>query len=49
MSSRELIDKPLIEAIFELRWELQQNTAGLALDPNYRLLLGRMFDRLETS
>ena len=47
MSSRELKYKPLVEAIFDLRWELQQKTAGFAADPNYRLLLGRMFDRLE--
>ena len=49
MNSRELINKPLIEAIFELRWALQDNPKGFSVDPNYRLLLGRMFDRLETS
>lgn len=48
MSSRELKNKPLIEAIFEFRWSLQQKSPGVAVDPHYRLLLGRLFDRLTT-
>ncbi|TWT62998.1 TIGR04255 family protein [Rubinisphaera italica] len=46
MSSRELKNKPLVEAILEVRWSLQQKAPGFATDPHYRLLLGRLFDRL---
>lgn len=48
MSSRELKNKPLVEAIFEMRWALQQKGPGVAIDPHYRLLLGRLYDRLQT-
>ncbi|MBX3449648.1 MAG: TIGR04255 family protein [Planctomycetaceae bacterium] len=46
MSSRELKNKPLVEAILEIRWALQEKAPGFAVDPHYRLLLGRLFDRL---
>lgn len=48
MGTRDLKNKPLVEAIFEIRWRLQQKAPGLAVDPHYRLLLGRLFDRLST-
>lgn len=48
MTSRELAKKPLVEAIFEMRWALHQNEQGFAFDPHYRLLLGRLFDRLQS-
>ncbi len=48
MSSQELKNKPLVEAIFEMRWALQQKGLGVAADPHYRLLLGRLYDRLQT-
>jgi uncharacterized protein (TIGR04255 family) len=35
-----------VEAILEVRWELQKSDAGPGVDPHYRLLLGRLFDRL---
>lgn len=38
----KLSNKPLAEAIFELRWKLDTNNA----DPGFSLLLGRYFDRL---
>lgn len=40
---RPLAKKPLIEAIFELRW----NIPSAEGDPNYSLFIGRLFDRLE--
>ncbi len=42
-----LNNKPLIEAIFELRWGLTTNDQGLKTDPNYKLLVGRIYDRLK--
>jgi uncharacterized protein (TIGR04255 family) len=48
MNSIELKNKPLVEAIFEIRWALQQKAPGMALDPHYRLLLGRLYDKLQT-
>ena len=42
----DLKNKPLIEAIFELRWELQQKEPAIKIDPHYRILLGRFFDNV---
>lgn len=43
-----LTNKPLVEAIFELRWELAEEAPGLRVDPHYSLLIGRMYERLST-
>lgn len=41
-----LTKKPLVEAIFELRWQLQgKATSGERIDPHYKILVGRMYDR----
>lgn len=45
MGRKVLQNKPLIEAIFELRWELQGRTEGMKIDPHYKILLGRIYDR----
>lgn len=44
--SKELINKPLVEAILEIRWNLQGLYPGPLVDPHYKLLLGRLFDRM---
>lgn len=41
-----LQNKPLVEAIFELRWSLQKHE-GFAVDPHYKLLIGRVFDKVK--
>ena len=41
---RPLSNKPLIEAIFELRWQLPSDRA----DTNYPLFVGRLYDRVES-
>jgi uncharacterized protein (TIGR04255 family) len=46
MSRKDLKDKPLIEAILEVRWKLQGNAPAPQTDPHYKLLLGRLFDRM---
>jgi uncharacterized protein (TIGR04255 family) len=43
---RDLKHKPLVEAILEVRWRLTKGPDGPATDPHYKLLLGRLFDRL---
>lgn len=42
-----LKNKPLVEAIFELQWELEARGEGFEVDPHIKLLIGRMYDRLE--
>ena len=42
----ELLKKPLIEAIFEFRWELQQKEHR-ELYPNFTILVGRFYDRIK--
>lgn len=37
---KKLKNKPLVEAIFELRWELGKNDKGLPFDNNYDFLIG---------
>ncbi|MEF3697300.1 TIGR04255 family protein [Desulfolutivibrio sp.] len=44
--SKELKNKPLVEAIFEMRWKLQGGPTGPQIDPHYKLFLGRLYDRL---
>lgn len=46
MSKKELKNKPLVEAILEIRWELKGDVPGPQIDPHYKLLLGRLFDRM---
>ncbi len=43
---KELKHKPLVEAILEIKWELRKNALGAQTDPHYKLLLGRLFDRV---
>ena len=46
MTRKILKNKPLIEAIFELRWELQEPELGMRIDPHYKILIGRIYDRV---
>jgi uncharacterized protein (TIGR04255 family) len=46
MKRKILKNKPLVEAIFELRWNLQEPAPGMKVDPHYKLLIGRLYDRL---
>jgi uncharacterized protein (TIGR04255 family) len=40
--------KPLAEAIFELRWAPDETRVkGLTVDPGFRLLVGRYYDRVK--
>jgi len=46
MPQKQLKNKPLIEAILEVRWALDSRLSGHESDPHYKLLLGRLYDRL---
>lgn len=44
----KLTNPPLVEAIFELRWNLQEIERGIKKDPEYKLLVGRIFENVKT-
>lgn len=46
MTRKVLKNKPLVEAIFELRWNLQERAPGMKVDPYYKILIGRIYDKL---
>ena len=46
MTRKVLKNKPLVEAIFELRWNLQEPAPGMKMDQHYKLLIGRIYDKL---
>jgi len=46
MERKILKNKPLIEAIFEVRWELQGSAPEMKIDPHYKILIGRIYDRV---
>lgn len=48
MRHRELKNKPLLEAIFEVKWRLI-NQSGFLVDPHYELLIGRLQERVNKS
>ena len=44
----KLPNKPLIEAIFELRWELlEREPHGIKTDPGFEILVGRYYERIK--
>jgi uncharacterized protein (TIGR04255 family) len=40
--------KPLVEAIFEVRWALQQQPQGESVDPGFPIFLGRFYDKVSS-
>jgi uncharacterized protein (TIGR04255 family) len=43
---QKLTFAPLVEAIIEIRWKLEEPQPGLFVDPKYKILVGRLYDRL---
>jgi uncharacterized protein (TIGR04255 family) len=43
---QKLTHAPLVEAILEIRWKLDEQQKGLFVDPNYKILVGRLYDRV---
>jgi len=49
MCNKDLKNKPLVEALLELKWLLSpQEGSDLRIDPHYRLLLGRFSERIQS-
>jgi len=46
--AKELKNKPLIEAILELRWALQGNEQGPKTDPHFKILLGLLYNKISS-
>ena len=46
MVRKVLSHKPLVEAIFEMRWELQEPSVGIRIDPNYKILIGSIYEKV---
>ena len=42
-----LQNKPLVEAIFELRWKLEERSPGIKIDPHYKILVGAMYEKVK--
>ncbi|NQT18100.1 MAG: TIGR04255 family protein [Planctomycetes bacterium] len=46
MARQDLKNKPLVEAILEVKWALQVSADNVRIDPHYKLLVGSLYDRL---
>jgi len=46
MPSKILKNKPLVEAILEVKWALTSPAPGVQIDPHYKILLGRLYDKV---
>ena len=44
----DLPNKPLVEAIFEVQWALSSVEGQAEVDPGFRILLGRLYDRVRS-
>lgn len=47
MPRKALKNKPLVEAIYELKWELEQRGEGIFIDPHYKLLIGSLYSQVK--
>jgi uncharacterized protein (TIGR04255 family) len=48
MPRKVLKNKPLIEAIFEVKWALRDIKEGSLLDPHYKILVGSLFSKMKS-
>ena len=46
MAPKPLKNKPLVEAILEVKWQLPNLPTAPQIDPHYRLFVGRFYDRV---
>jgi len=47
MPRKVLKNKPLVEAIFEVKWALKDIAEGLRIDPHYKILVGSLFSKMK--
>lgn len=48
MPSKILKNKPLVETILEVKWALTSPAPGVLIDPHYKILVGRLYDRVSS-
>ena len=48
MLRKILKNKPLVEAIFELKWELEEPTPGIKVDKHYKILIGSLYEKIKS-
>jgi len=46
MNGKILKNKPLVEAIFEFKWNLKTSSEGGNIAPHYKVLVGQLYDKL---
>jgi uncharacterized protein (TIGR04255 family) len=46
METKVLKSKPLVEALLEIKWRSATQQGTTSVDPNYRLFVGRFYDRV---
>ncbi|MBI5788034.1 MAG: TIGR04255 family protein [Candidatus Schekmanbacteria bacterium] len=49
MPEKILKNKPLVESILEIKWTLASPAPNILIDPHYKLLLGRLYERLSSN
>ena len=47
MPTKPLKHKPLIEAIFEFRWELGEPSPEMNVDPHHKIPISKMHDKIK--
>lgn len=47
MERKILKNKPLVEAIFEIKWELEESSLGIKIDPYFKILIGKIYERVK--
>jgi uncharacterized protein (TIGR04255 family) len=47
MPRKVLKNKPLVEAIFEVKWSLKELSQGLRIDPHYKILVGSLYSKVK--
>lgn len=47
MPRKILKNKPLIEAIFEVKWQLIEHGEGIRIDPHYKILIGSLYSKFK--
>lgn len=47
MPRKVLKHKPLIEAIFEVKWQLIEHGEGIRIDPHYKILIGSLYSKFK--
>jgi uncharacterized protein (TIGR04255 family) len=47
MKSENFKNKPLVEAIFDFKWKLEERKPGMKIDPQFSILIGSFYDKVK--